>query len=296
MSIVANEMRILKAIARKLFSGVVFPIIRFLQSSKVHKYGNMPLKWQPIFIIGAPRTGSTILYQALTNYFDVLYIDNLVCMCHKSLFSGFWISNKIYGSKPHKNFQSEYGNTARFGGHAPSECGEFWYRWLPRERHFIDDHEISDEMVDNIRREITAVSNYFDRPLLFKNLNAGQRLRLLYRCFPEAKFIYVQRRAETTIRSIMAGRRKVGAGPGQWWGIMPPDYASLLVLPELAMVKAQIERIEEQIEKDIQRFTPQNVRDLHYDDFSAGLVESVGTWLCIERRDGGTLPIFKNDM
>ena len=30
----------------------------------------------PIFIIGAPRTGSTILYQGLTNQADVLYIDN----------------------------------------------------------------------------------------------------------------------------------------------------------------------------------------------------------------------------
>jgi hypothetical protein len=38
-------------------------------------------------MIGAPRTGSTILYQSLTNYFDLLYIDNLVCGGGKTCFS-----------------------------------------------------------------------------------------------------------------------------------------------------------------------------------------------------------------
>ena len=35
------------------------------------------LEYPPIFIIGAPRSGSTLLYQVLTDYFEVGYISNL---------------------------------------------------------------------------------------------------------------------------------------------------------------------------------------------------------------------------
>jgi hypothetical protein len=62
------------------------PIIVKWQKPYLDKYGNQPLKHQPVFIIGAPRTGSTILYQTLTNLYDVLYIDNLVCRFSKNLF------------------------------------------------------------------------------------------------------------------------------------------------------------------------------------------------------------------
>ena len=85
----------------------------------------------PVFIIGAPRTGSTFLYQSITNSLDVAYIDNLVELFYDSFCAGFFISKALYGNKPHNNFVSYHGNTRRLGGlHAPSECGAFWYRWL----------------------------------------------------------------------------------------------------------------------------------------------------------------------
>jgi hypothetical protein len=59
------------------------------------------------------------------------------------------------------------------GMNAPSECGQFWYRWLPKEHHCIDYDEITDEIINQNRTEISAVINYFDKSTLFKNLNAG---------------------------------------------------------------------------------------------------------------------------
>ena len=50
----------------------ISPIIRRRELPKIQDYGKKNLQHQPVFIIGAPRTGSTILYQALTNLYDVL--------------------------------------------------------------------------------------------------------------------------------------------------------------------------------------------------------------------------------
>jgi len=242
------------------------PIIRLWENKYLNEYGNSPLKHQPVFIIGAPRTGSTILYQIITNQFDVLYIDNLICKFHRNLFFGFWLSNKIFKQKAHNCFRSNHGNTIECGWHAPSECGEFWYRWLPRDRHFIDYDDINDKMVEEIRKEITAVINYFDKPIVFKNLNAGQRMRLLRKVFPDAKFIFVKRDPLFIAQSILKAKRKLGLKDNVFWSIMPKNVEELKQLNGYEQIVKQIFYLEKQIVEDMNLFGNENFYIIEYKD------------------------------
>lgn len=250
---------------------------------------------QPIFIIGAPRTGSTILYQALTNCFEVSYVDNLACAWHRNLRFGLWLSQKKYGNQPHGNFKADHGNTQRFGAHAPSECGQFWYRWLPKNRHFIDHHEVTEKMVSEIRSEVLGASNYLQRPLLFKNLNAGQRLRLIIKAFPSAKIIFVRRDPRFVIRSILRARKKVGTPNNRLWSILPPNYEELLSLSEGDMCAAQVFFLEKQIEDDLALFPKENIKEVHYQNLNASLVRDLAVWCGLEPREGGEIPHFHHD-
>jgi hypothetical protein len=242
------------------------PIIRIWENKYIKKYSKKPLKHQPVFIIGAPRTGSTILYQTLTNQLDILYVDNLICRFGKNFFFGFWLSNKLFKQKAHNCFKSSHGDTSKCGLHAPSECGEFWYKWLPRDRHFIDYDDISVKMVREIREEITAVINYFDKPLVFKNLNAGQRLRLLSKCFPEAKFIFIQREPIFTAQSIIKAKRKLNIKDNEFWGIKPLNYSKLSELNAYEQIIKQIFFLEKQILKDSQLFEKGSFLHVDYED------------------------------
>jgi hypothetical protein len=271
----------------------ISPIIRRWELPKIQDYGKKPLQHQPVFIIGAPRTGSTILYQALTNLYDILYIDNLVCRFHRNLFFGFCISNRIYGANPHNTFKSYHGQTR--GAHSPSECGQFWYRWLPRDHHFIDYDEITPLMVEKIRREITAIINYFDKPIVFKNLNAGQRLRLLKKAFPGAKFIFIRRDPRFVALSILKGRKKVKAKKGFVWGIMPPNYKMIAKLDELDMCCAQIYYIEEQIIEDLSLFPNKNIKTIHYQELSLSLIAELANWMDLKKRVKFIKPFFRKD-
>jgi hypothetical protein len=250
---------------------------------------------QPIFIIGAPRTGSTILYQALSNMYEIAFIDNTACKWHKNLCFGMWLSNKKYADRPHNNFESDHGNTLKYGRHAPSECGAFWYRWLPKDRHFIDDSDVTQKMVKQIRTELLAISAYIGKPILFKNLNGGQRLRLIKRAFPDAKIIFVRRDPRFVVRSILRARHKVGTKPGEWWSIMPKNVTELLKLPESEMCVAQVYLLEKQIEEDLALFPDENVRLVHYQEFSESLINELGKWIGVPRRGAGEVPTFKKD-
>lgn len=248
----------------------------------------------PVFIIGAPRTGSTILYQALTNAYQFAYIDNLACSWNRNLRFGMKKSWKVFGDCPHNNFRAEHGNTKQFGQHAPSECGNFWYRWLPRDRHFVDYDEVTNTMVTEIRREVLGVSDYLKRPILFKNLNVGQRLRLIHRCFPNAKIVIVRRDPRFVVRSIMRARYNLGISAGEWWSIMPPNFKELLSLPEGQMCAAQVYYLEQQIDKDIQLFEPEQVRNVHYQALSNDLLDELAVWTGA-RRKSGQKPAFRKD-
>jgi len=249
----------------------------------------------PVFIVGAPRTGSTILYQALTNVYNLAYIDNTACSWHRNLRFGMWLSKKKYGEAPHHNFKADHGSTRAFGGHAPSECGAFWYRWLPAERHFVDYEDITRRMLQGIYAEIAGVSSYLGKSLVFKNLNAGQRLRLIKEVFPDARIIVVRRDPRFVIRSILRARKKVGVKEGQWWSIMPPNVEDLRSLPETEMCAAQVYFLEKQIEEDLALFPRQNVKIVHYRDFSPALIHELGHWIGARPRVNSVVPGFQQD-
>lgn len=182
----------------------------------------------PVFIIGAPRTGSTFLYQSITNSLDVAYIDNLVELFYDSFCAGFFISKALYGNKPHNNFVSYHGNTRRLGGlHAPSECGAFWYRWLPLDDHYVRSQDIDGASKKEIRTNIKCALAIVKRPIIFKNLNAGQRLDLLNNVFPESRFIFIKRDPLATAQSIYNAKQRVNYRPDQWWSIKPKTGVSL---------------------------------------------------------------------
>lgn len=276
------------------FMKILTPIVAVKERKLIKKYSSTTLKHQPIFIIGAPRTGSTILYQILTNCFDILYIDNTVDIWHRNFFFGFQKSHKIYGNTSHNSFTSEFGITSLSGGHAPAESGDFWYRWLPRNKHFIDFKEIGDTSKQEIYNNIVSVINYYNKPLLFKNLNAGQRLRMIKEIFPNAKFIYVKRHMLFTAQSILTAKRKTGVADNQFWSIMPKNVEELKTLPWAEQIVKQIYFLELQIEEDSSLF--KDVLIIQYQDIlknTKEVIEDVQQFASLDYRTDYAEPIIK---
>jgi hypothetical protein len=185
-------------------------------------------------------------------------VDNLVCRFSKNLFFGFWLSDKIFKQKAHNNYQADHGSTLKYGLHAPSECGGFWYRWLPTDHHFIDFDEITDEMVEQIRLEISAVINHWDKPLIFGNNNAGLRLRLISKCFPDAKIVFIDREPLSVACSLLQARKKFFGNYNSWWSILPPNYKELKKMPYYSQVVKQHYFINKQMIEDINKYIKQS--------------------------------------
>jgi len=286
--------RALKYICRIFKKGILIAFLYpfFKLSCFRHK---KIISLSPIFIVGAPRSGSTIFYQALTNCYDVKYIDNLASSWFKYLPFGMWLSDLIYGMKPHNNFLAELGNTLKFGGHAPSECGEFWYRWLPRNSHFIGSSDLSEKALKEICIELDSIMSKYSKPLLFKNLNMGQRLQLIQKIYPKAKVIFIRRDPRFIVRSILSARANLNLSENEWWSVRPKNYEKLIQLPELEMCASQVYFIEKQIKEDLKIFDRKNVMTIHFNDLVEKSFNEIASFLCVDRKKGSTMPSFRKD-
>lgn len=232
--------------------------------------------YSPIFIVGSPRTGSTILFEKLTNELDVLYPNNLSWKFYKNFFFSFLLSKKLYNDKAHNCFDSDHGGTLGCGWNAPSECGTFWRKWIDIDnKNFYDKNDLSKEQKNEIKQDILNVINYFDKPILFKNLVNGQMIRLLLDIFPNAKFIFVKRDMLLTAQSILKAKRKNGMQDNTYWSIKPKNYQELKQIknPYEQIIK-QIYCIEKQIIDDSKLLSKENFLIVNYENLEDDLVKA----------------------
>ena len=96
---------ILKNYYRVFLRRIYSPIVSGLEGSILKKrllaHGSNELVYQPIFILGIPRSGTTFVYQLVSHLFSTLYIDNFIEKFSSTPVTAFWVRNLIFGEKKH---------------------------------------------------------------------------------------------------------------------------------------------------------------------------------------------------
>jgi hypothetical protein len=254
-------------ILRRIFKYFAF-VFKVFENKGIKKYGRKIPQNQPVFILGVPRSGTTVLYQLLTSYFDVSYVNNLVNLSRPNVFIGFRLANFLYKNKPHNSFHSKFGNTENEGLNAPSEAGQIWYRWLPKGDIILDEKSLAEKEKNDLRLTIIAILNRFNKPLVIKNLYFSLRIRLLSSLFPEAKYIVVQREPYFIAQSILIGRRKNNIKENEWWSVVPPIAKKVHYDNEYEMIAAQVYYLNKLIDDDLKCIRENHKTFVNYESFS----------------------------
>lgn len=219
---------------------------------------------KPVFIVSAPRSGSTILYQIITKAFKVEYTSNLAAICYHSLFTGWKLQKWLYGDKSHSSFESNMGRTK--GWLSPHEIGKFWYQWFPHEPLFVDADYYKQKDFSQLKKTVRAIVEKSGKPLVFKNTVNGERLRVLRQIFPEALIIFCTREPYFTANSIYQHRLKVQGTDKEWWATKPSNFNDLINLPPKQQVAAQVYYLEKRIEEDMLLFPESQRITISYED------------------------------
>lgn len=191
-----------------------------------------------IFILGAPRTGSTLLYQLMADRFELPYIANLT--------NDRFAATPIVGLAIQKAvpveiaFESSYGKTA--GPFQPSEGSGVMMNWFggghPSE---IRSTSILEGREAHLRATLAAVDALYGAPLLVKNAWNCFRIRWLAGALPAARFIWIRRDIRAAAISDLEARYRTKGDPGSWNSATPANVDELRKLPPaLQVVENQI--------------------------------------------------------
>lgn len=240
-----------------------------------------------IFIIGSPRSGSTLLYQVLTSSIECGYFTN----AHAALYGAPALMQRALGpllrSTPLTTFESSDGQSRGYRG--PAEAGQFWYRWFPRQPQYVAADSVGLDRLRSLRAVIADMVTSFDAPIVFKNLTCGMRLHALARLFPEALFVVLRRDPLWTAHSLLVGRKRLFNDATHWWSLQPPTIDDIQNLPPADQVARQVVDIYRTIDRDAAILGADRFHDVGYEAFCADPRATVNGIIAWVERHGWTL-------
>ncbi|MBD3267070.1 hypothetical protein GF373_10415 [bacterium] len=231
------------------------------------KWGEEGIRgYPPVFIVGAPRSGTTLLYQVLSEKYHFSFLSNFVSHLYGAPILATYFARHLGIKKDVERFQSSYGQTTGLG--SPSECGRFWYRCFPKGRRvYVGNDEIPRKNLQRLREAIGGIAYVIKAPGLYKNTFNSMRIAPLIQSIPEASFIVCKRDPLQNALSILRARIQIHNDPTCWWSLPPREFDQILSSPYSQQVVEQVYYIYNQIEIDKNVFGKERFLDIQYEDF-----------------------------
>lgn len=173
----------------------------------------------PCFIIGPPRSGTTLLYEAMVTRFAMAFISNAAHRFHATPLAASWLCRRAIRDW-RGSFTSSMGHID--GWASPNEGGWVWRHWLA-DGDWTDGADLPESAIAGARRLTTGMAAVLGGPFLNKNVMHSNRLLAMHRIWPDARYLVVRRDVTDTARSIVRALG-AGAGPevgGGWRSVRP---------------------------------------------------------------------------
>ncbi|MEM1329464.1 MAG: sulfotransferase [Planctomycetota bacterium] len=202
----------------------------------------------PVFVVGPPRSGTTLLYELLITRFRFAYISNLAHRLYRAPAAATMLGRGVV-SRWQGRFESRYGHVAGWG--APNEGGWVWQRWIPEE-HTLTEVELNGRDLDTLVRTMNSISQVMSAPFINKNVMLGVQMRLLDHLFPGCSFVEITRDPVANARSMLRARREDGGegGEREWISVRPDGWEAFRDANPAEQVAAQVLLASAQIARD----------------------------------------------
>lgn len=155
---------------------------------------------KPVFIMGAPGSGTTLLYDTLCAHRDLAYVTL------NMLRSGIHKHGRVVGNKRGALFRMQSLLHRDKASVVPHEANAFWIRHFGTYEQ-KNEEDVTPEIAAFYRKNVAAVQALWNRPrFVNKNLQHCVRVRAFDRIFPDAKFIHIIRDGRAVAYSILNKR------------------------------------------------------------------------------------------
>lgn len=194
------------SVMKKIAKQGIFRILSWLESGFPGEY---ELRYSPTFIIGPPRSGTTLVRQLVAWAIPTSYFTNFTRASWDTLGYPLPIMTarvvKLLGLTNHAaSFESEYGFTTGIG--RPVEGGDIWNYFFQTYNAPVEPEQLAPERQRLIYQAVAGTERIFDLPFVNKTVDLSVRIRALAKIFPSALFIQVVREPLDVAQSLYKAR------------------------------------------------------------------------------------------
>lgn len=211
-----------------------------LKNNESRYYRDLEDEYPIIFLVGLPRSGTTLATQLIANSFDIGYINNLIARFWMAPIQGIKLSQILIPENPGLNYQSNYGKTSEINN--IHEFSYFWIKWLKMENMPPYDPELVKHEIDwpGLKKVLLNMADEFKKPLLFKAINPGYHITTLSELLPRSLFIFLDRDPIDIASSLYLARIKYYGNPDIWCSAYPTNYNELRDLSFSDQIAGQV--------------------------------------------------------
>jgi len=231
-----------------------------------------------VFVVGAPRSGTTLVMQWLAELGTFAYPTNLLSRFFASPYIGARIQQLL--TDPRYHYGTEFSGLVTKGQKYASNLGkttgilepsEFWYFWrrfipneqprvlTPKEETCVDKHGFT--------RGLAALEKAFAKPFALKGIILQYNLRFLAQFIPTAFFLYTKRTLLYNAQSLYQARIKYYGSPSAWYSVQPPGTDELRGRDNYEQVVGQVEYTNRSIEAELAALPPRRSVTVEYEKF-----------------------------
>jgi hypothetical protein len=217
-------------------------------------------RFPPLFIVGAPRCGTTIVSLHLINTFTFSYFPN--ASKHNPrypLLAACWARLR---EKYEPTTENRYGIVD--GSMAPSDGWDIFHRWFPRYDH---SEPVDTGSLNELRRMVFFLERLMGGPFANKNNNNSTRIRELSQLFPQSLFIHVRRNPRDAIASLIRARMEHEVPPDGWWSVAPPQCYDTAPVDTVGRSVLQVCEVDDYIRSSLHQIPESRFTEVHYKSF-----------------------------
>ncbi|GGC13288.1 hypothetical protein GCM10011494_35210 [Novosphingobium endophyticum] len=197
---------------------------------------------RPVFIVGVPRSGTTVVYQAMTTAWHFAYINNVTARFPRSIAraSRLLRAHRWAVSKEFRNFA---GGTP--GSAGPNEAVAVWAHAFPSDTHeAVQPEEVDPDRERWLVASVACLADQFQAPFISKTPCNSLRISALASIFPKALFVVVKRNLLEVAQSLLAARRQRCGNERGHYSVIPRGLEKRGNLPPVEYVAEQVSLTE----------------------------------------------------
>lgn len=249
---------------------------------------------EPLFIVGLPRSGTTLAYEVVVQAFKVAYFSKI----YNYTFGLPNLTTRLLSHRlrrPEARYESTYGSIP--GLFTPAEHHHIFrigFGESAQLGHHVPAGAISARDARAMNQTLDSISNIAGLPYVFKDVYLTLSVAALLEHIRGSRVLVITRDPVAVAASVYRKRSEPGLA-GQWWSLRPPLAETVAGTELVEQVAFQCARSRQLLEQQLATADPKRFRVFDYAEicdsphsFVAGLQEWLGSRFSM--RDAPNIP------